>query len=124
MWVYDLASKTSKLVNEQAVQNPELSPDGQRIAYVQGNNVFITELATGEQTAVTTDGLNNAIINGAPDWVYEEEFSFHVGLAWSPNGQHLAYYRFDEAEVASFSMDIYGQDNYPYPYTFKYPQGR
>ncbi|MDO7651806.1 MAG: DPP IV N-terminal domain-containing protein, partial [Schleiferiaceae bacterium] len=72
VWVYDLASKTSKLVNEQAVQNPELSPDGQRIAYVQGNNVFITELATGEQTAVTTDGLNNAIINGAPDWVYEE----------------------------------------------------
>ncbi|MBT6233558.1 MAG: S9 family peptidase [Flavobacteriales bacterium] len=122
VWVYDLASKTSKLVNEQAVQNPQLSPDGQRIAYVQSNNVFITELATGEQTTVTTDGLNNAIINGAPDWVYEEEFSFHVGLAWSPNGQHLAYYRFDESEVASFSMDIYGQDNYPYPYTFKYPK--
>ena len=122
VWVYDMESGSTTLINPNKVQNPVLSPDGQRIAYVMDNNVYITELADQRTYAISHDGKRNEIINGAPDWVYEEEFSFHVGLEWSPDSEHLAYYRFDETEVPTFSMDVYGQGLYPEPYVFKYPK--
>ena len=63
----------------------------------------------------------NRIINGASDWVYEEEFGKDRGFFWSQDGQYIAYYRFDETEVREFSMPMYGS-LYPDPYTFKYPK--
>jgi dipeptidyl-peptidase-4 len=73
-----------------------LSPDGSKVAFVQNNNLYITELETGFETPVTTDGEVNKIINGAPDWVYEEEFEYNQAFCWSPDGQYLAWCRFDE----------------------------
>ncbi len=63
----------------------------------------------------------NAIINGATDWVYEEEFGLSQGYQWSPDGKMLAFYRFDESQVKEFSMDIYGS-LYPEQDRFKYPK--
>ncbi|MFM1884361.1 MAG: hypothetical protein RL168_545, partial [Bacteroidota bacterium] len=122
VYVYDLASGVTTMVSPEAIQNPVLNPDGDRIAWVHENNVYFRSLTSAQQTRVTADGVKNAIMNGAPDWVYEEEFGFHVGLSWSPNGRYLAYYRFDERGVTEFSMDMYGQDLYPEPYVFKYPK--
>ena len=50
------------------------SPDGKRVAFARDNNLFVVDLATMQETAVTTDGVVNKIINGSADWVYEEEF--------------------------------------------------
>ncbi|MEY2971055.1 MAG: hypothetical protein RLZZ599_1428, partial [Bacteroidota bacterium] len=61
-------------------------------------------------------------INGATDWVYEEEFALVSAFWWSPNSEHLGFLRFDESAVRSFNMDIYGNELYPSPYTFKYPK--
>ena len=99
----------------------QLSPTGDRVAFVRDNNIFISELATGVETQVTTDGQVNAVINGATDWVYEEEFGDDQGLFWSGDGQRLAYLRFNESQVREFHMPVYGQ-LYPDPYTFKYPK--
>ena len=95
------------------------SPSGDQVAFVRDNNVFITN--GHSETQVTTDGEFNKVINGATDWVYEEEFGEDNGLFWSPDGQRLAYYRFDESNVREFSMPVYGE-LYPDPYTFKYPK--
>ncbi len=95
------------------------TPAGDKVAFVRDNNVFITDGTT--ETQVTADGAMNQIINGATDWVYEEEFGEDNGLFWSPDGQRLAYYRFDESNVKEFSMPVYGE-LYPDPYTFKYPK--
>lgn len=95
------------------------TPAGDKVAFVRDNNVFITDGTT--ETPVTSDGATNQIINGATDWVYEEEFGEDNGLFWSPDGQRLAYYRFDESNVKEFSMPVYGE-LYPDPYTFKYPK--
>ncbi|MDX1905474.1 MAG: S9 family peptidase [Bacteroidia bacterium] len=97
------------------------SPDGSQIAYVFENNLYAQALAGGDAVQVTQDGLRNHIINGAADWVYEEEFALTSAFAWSPDGTKIAFYRFDESQVQEFSMAVYGS-LYPVEQRFKYPK--
>ena len=90
VYVFDRESKKLIHVFGKPIQNPVLSPDGSNLAFVYENNVYIQNLSSLELTTVTRDGERNAIINGAPDWVYEEEFGFHVGIAWNDNHYYLA----------------------------------
>ncbi|HEU4472032.1 MAG TPA: S9 family peptidase, partial [Flavisolibacter sp.] len=119
--VYDVASKKATLLNEGKVLHPTFSPDGSRLAYVFDNNLYIYDLASGKTTPVTTDGKWNTIINGNCDWVYEEEFEFTRAFEWSPNGNYLAYYKFDETGVKEYEFTVY--DNaYNQQYSYKYPK--
>lgn len=123
-YALDLNTGTLKPITEFGLGKQSLaafSPVGNQVAFVRNNDIFIADLDEGTETRVTDDGVQNKIINGAVDWVYEEEFSFHRGFYWSPEGTKIAYYRFDESEVREFSMDIYG-GLYPQPYEFKYPK--
>lgn len=97
------------------------SPDGKRLAYVRENNIYMYDISSGKETAVTTDGRKNEIINGATDWVYEEEFSMDIGFEWSPQGTHIAYFRFDETDVKEFNLTYYG-GLYPKEERYKYPK--
>ncbi|MCB0636155.1 MAG: S9 family peptidase [Lewinella sp.] len=122
-FVYDRAERSLTPVFEgEKVRLATFSPAGDKVAFVYQNNVYYQNLATGEIRAVTTDGEINAIINGAADWVYEEEFGEDRGLFWSPDGQRLAFYRFDEREVPEFTLTNYHDDLYPEYVTFKYPK--
>lgn len=103
------------------VMYPTLSPDNTKVAYVRDNNLYIFDIAKKIETAVTKDGSQNKIINGAVDWVYEEEFSMSRGFEWNNNGQYIAYYRFDESAVKEFSMTIWGA-LYPQDEVWKYPK--
>jgi len=106
------------------------SPDGERVAYVRNNNIFIKSLKFGTESQVTRDGKTNEIINGAPDWVYEEEFGFSKAFEWSPDSKFLAYVKFNETEVPMFSIPMYqGQkpalkeyERYPGNTSYKYPK--
>ena len=71
---------------------------------------------------MTKDGEINSIINGITDWVYEEEFGFVRAFEWSNDSKNLAYLRFDETNVPTFSMDLVGTGNYPKQQVFKYPK--
>lgn len=106
-YVYDVAAKKTLRLNEGKILHPTFSPDGNRIAYVFENNLYLYDISSGKTTAVTTDGKWNYIINGNADWVYEEEFEFSRAYQWSPSGAYLAYYRFDESAVKEFNMTIY-----------------
>jgi dipeptidyl-peptidase-4 len=99
----------------------EVSPDGKHVAFVRDNNLFVVEIASMLETQVTRDGFKNKIINGATDWVYEEEFALVKGFEWSPAGNRIAFLRFDETNVREFSMDIFGE-LYPEQQRFKYPK--
>ena len=70
---------------------------------------------------ITYDG-NFQTLNGITDWVYEEEFGFVRAFDWSLDSKQLVYMRFDESNVPIFSMDIYGNDTYQFPYMFRYPK--
>lgn len=99
----------------------EFSPDGKHLAFVRENNIFVMNIADKKEVQATTDGVINKIINGSTDWVYEEEFAIAKGFEWSPSGNRIAYYRFDESAVKEFSMDMFGA-LYPEQYQFKYPK--
>lgn len=99
----------------------QFSPAGNMVAFVRDNNILITDLEFREEEQITFDGVENQIINGYPDWVYEEEFGFNRGFHWSPKGDRIAYYKFDESNVKEFQMAMYGE-LYPDQYTFKYPK--
>ncbi|WP_163712373.1 S9 family peptidase [Mangrovibacterium lignilyticum] len=106
------------------------SPDGERVAFVRDNNIFVKSLKFGTENQVTTDGKTNEIINGAPDWVYEEEFSFSKAFVWSPDSKFLAFLRFDETEVPVYAITMYKGSNptlnensvYPGKDMLKYPK--
>ena len=120
-YVYDIASKKLSLIGKE-IQEPTFSPDNQKIAYVKDNTIFIKNLASNTITQVTKDGKRNHIINGITDWVYEEEFAFVRAFQWNKDGNYLAFLRFDETDVPTFSMDIMGTEKYPTQQVFKYPK--
>ena len=122
-YVYDRKTKALTAVSSGEKQMyATFSPDGNKVGFVRGNNIYIKDLASGKETQVTTDGLHNNIINGATDWVHEEEFSFSVAYFWSPDSKKIAYYKFDESKVKEFSFDEFNNQLYPSGYKFKYPK--
>ncbi|MDR0744082.1 MAG: S9 family peptidase [Tannerella sp.] len=121
---YDVRRRMVKPLNESGkkIMIPTFSPDGRMCAYVEENNIRIKKFDYDTETQVTKDGAMNKIINGAADWVYEEEFSETNLMAWSPDNEYLAYVRFDETDVPEYSMAMYGDSYYPYEQRFKYPK--
>lgn len=122
-YVYDLRTKSITPVSSGEKQMyATFSPDGTKVGFVRGNNIFIKDLASGKETQVTTDGKFNSIINGATDWVHEEEFAFSVAYFWSGDSKKIAYYKFDESRVKEFSFNEFNNQLYPSEYKFKYPK--
>ncbi|HTD94948.1 MAG TPA: DPP IV N-terminal domain-containing protein, partial [Chitinophagaceae bacterium] len=120
-YVYDVATKKTIMADTGKVMYPELSPDGSKLAFVEDNNLYIKNLADNSLKAVTTDGKWNQVINGNADWVYEEEFTLIRAYQWSPKGDNLAYYRFDESKVKEYQFTQF--DNaHNSQYTYKYPK--
>ena len=121
-YVYDFKTKTLQPLSENGKQRlATFSPDATKVAFMRDNNLFIKDLKTGEEKQFTNDGLYNHIINGAPDWVYEEEFSFSQGFYWSPDSKKIAFMKFDESDVREFQMEEF-EGLYPDWYSFKYPK--
>lgn len=121
-YIFDIATKTTKRLSVNGKQRlASFSPDGKHIAFVRGNNLFVTHLENGTEEQITRDGEMNKIINGGTDWVYEEEFALTKGYEWSPDSRKIAFYKFDESQVKEFSMPMYGT-LYPGEYTYKYPK--
>lgn len=120
-----------KLSDGGPQQVPVFSPDGNMVAFVRDNNIFLVKLLYGNsESQVTEDGKRNAVLNGIPDWVYEEEFSFNRALEFSADSKMIAFIRFDETEVPSYTFPVFAgeaphiaaYEKYPGEYTYKYPK--
>lgn len=120
-YVYDMNSGKVDLLDNEKVLHATLSPDGTKAAFVKNNNLYYKNLNNGSLVQVTEDGERNKIINGNCDWVYEEEFEFTQAFQWSPKGDYLAFFRFDESAVREYTMTYY-DSLYPTPYKYKYPK--
>lgn len=129
--IYDIKKKTFTPLSANGKQQlATFSPDSKKVAFVRDNNLFIVNLVNMQETQVTFDGKNNEIINGAPDWVYEEEFEFNKAFSWSTDSKRLAYMKFDERRVKMFNMTMFQGDKpaindnalYPSNMQFKYPK--
>jgi len=129
-YVYDRKRNTIEALSKNGAQrNARFSPDGRSIAFVRDNNLFIRRLDFGTEIQVTTDGVRNSVINGATDWVYEEEFIETGAFDWSADSKFLAYIRFSEKDIPFYSFPLFGnsvsiqkrQKYYPGQFSFKYP---
>ena len=120
-YVYDRETKIAQELSEGKQRLAQFSPDASKVAFVKENNIFIKDITNNTELQVTFDGEINKIINGATDWVYEEEFAFDNGMQWNTSGNKIAYYRFNEEKVPEFSMDLF-TDLYPSQSQFKYPK--
>ena len=112
-----------KLTENDAKQMiPTFSPDGKMLAYVADNNIWLAKFDFDTELQITKDGEFNKIINGATDWVYEEEFAVTSLMDFSPDNQLLAFVKTDESEVREFSFQQFDGKLYPDSYTYKYPK--
>ena len=130
-YVYDLKrNELASLSDDGAQEVPLFSPDSRYIAFARKNNLFMKKLDFNTELAITKDGESGKIINGTPDWVYEEEFVKTRCFVWSPDSKLLAYLKFDETEIPLFSFQKFKQENslskeidlYPRLFSFKYPK--
>ena len=122
-FVYDRVTKLlSEVFEGDKISYGTLSPDDKHLAFVYKNNLYSKDLSTNKIMAITTDGVHNKIINGATDWVYEEEFAFAKAFFWSPDSKKIAFIRFDETDVKEFTMQMYNDEMYPENIVFKYPK--
>ena len=131
-YIYNVRNnKLEPLSNNGPQQVPLFSPDGNQIAFVRNNNIYLVKLLfNNSESQVTKDGEYNKVLNGIPDWVYEEEFGFNRAFDFSADSKMLAYIRFDESAVKMFSFSWYKgmapekmqYETYPGSYDYKYPK--
>jgi len=130
-YIYNIQTKELTKLSENGQQQiAKFSPNGNFVSFIRKNNIYITDLTKNTETQITFDGKHNHIINGIPDWVYEEEFEFNQAYTWSPDSKNIAYIKFDESKVKMFNMIMFAGDKpkieanvlYPENRTFKYPK--
>lgn len=131
-YLYNVKNRTLEpLSNNGPQQVPLFSPDSHQIAFVRNNNIYLIKLLFGNsESQVTKDGEYNKVLNGIPDWVYEEEFGFNRAFDFSADSRMIAYIRFDESQVPMFSFPWYKgmapekkeYATYPGSYNYKYPK--
>jgi dipeptidyl-peptidase-4 len=99
----------------------KFSPNGQKVAYVSGHNLYVEDLANNVSKALTSDGTDH-LINGTFDWVYEEEFDCRDGFRWSPDNISIAYWQLDASKTKNFLMINNTDSIYPYTIPVEYPK--
>jgi len=123
-YYYDIRRNHVRKLTENATKQmvPVFSKDGRMLAYVSDNNIWLAKFDFETESQITKDGQMGKIINGATDWVYEEEFATTRLMDFSHDNKLLAFVRFDETEVNEFSFQYYQKQLYPSLFSFKYPK--
>ena len=131
-YIYTVQSKKLERLSDGGPQQaPVWSPDGNSVAFVRDNNIFLVKLLYGNsESQVTKDGKLNEVINGIPDWVNEEEFGLSRALTFNADGTMLCWIKYDESKVKQYSLQFFKGSKpermenatYPSTYSYKYPK--
>jgi dipeptidyl-peptidase 4 len=106
-WILDRKSgslcQLGKTFPQSSLMFAKFSPDGNSVAYVSGNNIYVENLGTSQIKALTSDG-SVTLINGTFDWVYEEEFACRDGFRWSPDSKKIAFWQIDAGSIRKYYL--------------------
>lgn len=130
-YIYNVANRTLTPLSDGGPQEtPVWSGDGTMVAFVRDNNIYLVKLLYNmSESQVTKDGKYNEVINGKPDWVYEEEFVTDCSLVFTADNSQICWIRYDEREVPEYTFPLYrgaapsidANLTYPSTYSYKYP---
>ncbi|XP_034430653.1 dipeptidyl peptidase 4 [Hippoglossus hippoglossus] len=105
------------------VQYFSWAPTGSQYVYVSDFNIFFKSGVTAEAIQVTHNGKKDEILNGIPDWVYEEEvFASNGAIWWSSTGKFFAYLEVNDTDVHKVEFSWYGSEQYPQTVAVPYPK--
>lgn len=123
LYYYDLETKKARQLTQTETfeTDAKLSKDGKQIAFIREQDIFVLDLESGQEKALTTDG-DGPIKNGMAEFVAQEEMGRLSGHWWSPDGKYIAFTRVDESKVEEIQRnEIYADRieivNQRYPYT-------
>jgi dipeptidyl-peptidase-4 len=113
-YYYDIREAlVTRLTNSAGTKTePAFSPDGRALAFIKNNNLYVTQLSSPAEFALTTDGAAD-LLNGKLDWVYSEELygrGNYRGYWWSPDSSHIAFLQLNEKPVPEYTL----VDDIPY----------
>ncbi|GAV27881.1 hypothetical protein PMKS-001349 [Pichia membranifaciens] len=99
------------------------SPDGKFVYYNYKSNILLQDLKSGKTTQVTKDGDMKNILNGKPDWIYEEEvLGSDRAIYWCKDDSKFAFIKWDDTDVPVYNLEMFGDDEYPQIEELKYPK--
>lgn len=100
-----------RLLNTDAFETDiKLSPKGTYISFIRDQNLIIKHIASGKETAVTTEG-GGTLKYGMAEFVAQEEMGRMTGYWWSPDESHIAFTEVDESPVEVITRsEIYADE--------------
>lgn len=124
-WLLELASgRLSRLGGNappSSLMFAKFSPDSSRVAFVRENDLYVEDVTTHEVRRLTNDG-SKTTINGAFDWVYEEELGVRDGWQWSPDSRSIAFWQLNTEGVGQFAIVNNTDSLYPTVTWQQYPK--
>jgi dipeptidyl-peptidase-4 len=122
-YIWDRESRTLKTVSANGKQSyVTFSPNSKKIAFIREGNLYVKDLATDDVIAVSSDGTMGRVLYGMADALYENCFGMQQAYQWSPDGESIAFLRFNETSVLEYPVTFYGGRTYPEVYRQRYPK--
>ncbi len=134
LWYYSLDTGTAVQMTSSpdASEDPKFSPDGKKLAYVRGHNLYLHPMSglSGERPLLhegkhkkdEPQPAEGDILNGEVDWLYSEELNVRSNFFWSPEGGQILFLQMDESRVPSYPITDWmpmhahvEQEKYPQP---------
>jgi dipeptidyl-peptidase-4 len=115
LFLYDLkapraGSAVRRLTSTAAAEtDARFSPRGRFVSFVREQNLYVIEVATGRETAVTREGAG-LVSFGMAEFIAQEEMDRDTGYWWSPDERMIALTRVDESTVDEVErFEIYAE---------------
>ncbi|MEP7279492.1 MAG: S9 family peptidase [Bacteroidota bacterium] len=122
-FIWDRTKRTLKPVSADGKQSyVSFSPNSRQLAFIRDGNLYVRDLVTDQVTAITADGAPGRLLNGMADAVYEKGFQYKKAYQWSPDGESIAFLRFNETIVQQYPITLYNGRTYPEINSQRYPK--
>ncbi|MEO5591729.1 MAG: DPP IV N-terminal domain-containing protein [Chitinophagaceae bacterium] len=122
-FIWDRTKRTLKPVSADGKQSyASFSPDSKRLAFIREGNLYVRDLITDQVLAITSDGTPGGFLNGMADALYEKGFAMSQAYKWSPDGESIAFLRFNETVVQQYPVTVYDGRTYPEINNERYPK--